>query len=501
MHSRSRKGDRVDDGNDRATLAPLAEAVRSGAVTAKTLVEESMRRIDAARDLGAVIRVVDPQGRLDAERLDGRVGAGEDPGRLAGLPVLVKDSEAVAGVPTTFGSATRAAAQSEASDGLVASVLRGAGAIIVGKTNLPEFAFEGYTCNLLFGPTRNPWDRRYSPGGSSGGSGAALAAGLAPIATATDVGGSIRIPAALCGLVGLKPTAGLIAVDPSSVAPRLNGHGPIAATAADAKLLLDVLIAGAPGPGAEYPHHLRGTRRPARVLVTERLFPGPPLPDVIGHAFRSAQRALTSVVGGTVEHVASTAVFPGGFEPEDWFRIVGFEQARALGSEVLAEGASELDPAFARSMRQASALRPEEHDAALGRCSRYTREIDRLLDDDAILVSPTLTVDGWSPDGRLPGQTDVLLPSWVYNTEPANLTGHPALSLPGGLLPDGRPFGIQIIGPRFADWMLLELAAAYERVAPWPLAAPGYRPFTIDTLCASPFGGPGNAGATQSVTT
>ena len=192
----------------------------------------SLERIERLNPpINAVISVRE-QAVDEARALDGRIAAGEDVGPLAGIPLLVKDMEDVEGVPSTYGSLVFADAPAAAADGLIPRRLKAAGAIVVGKTNQPEFAFAGFTDNLLYGATRNPWNLEASPGGSSGGSAAAMAAGMAPIATATDGGGSIRIPAGCCGLVGLKPTNGVIGRDagpeldrPLDVRPaRLDGR-------------------------------------------------------------------------------------------------------------------------------------------------------------------------------------------------------------------------------------------------------------------------------------
>ena len=202
-------------------LAELAKEVREERVAPDDLVASSLRRIEASNgDLNAVVALRDEAAFADAAAMAHRIAAGRDPGPLAGLPVLVKDSEDVAGLVTTHGSLVLADDPPASGDGLVVSRLRGAGAIVVGKTNVPEFEFEGFTANRLFGPTRNPWAPDWSPGGSSGGSGAALAAGMAPIATGSDGGGSVRIPAAFCGLAGLKPTNGIIGREPH---PGLDG--------------------------------------------------------------------------------------------------------------------------------------------------------------------------------------------------------------------------------------------------------------------------------------
>ncbi len=200
----------------------LADAVRTRRVSSRQLIERALERISRLDgQLNAVVALRGDAALEEALALDARVAAGDDPGPLAGVPVLVKDLEDVAGLRTTRGSVLFADAAPARQDGLTPARLRAAGAIVVGKTNLPEFATEGYSANLVFGATRNPWGLEWSPGGSSGGSGAALAAGLAPIATATDGGGSVRIPAALCGLVGIKPTNGLIARQPDSRLDRL----------------------------------------------------------------------------------------------------------------------------------------------------------------------------------------------------------------------------------------------------------------------------------------
>ncbi len=209
----------------------------------------------------------------DARAMDERIAAGEDPGALAGLPLLVKDMEDVAGMPSTFGSLTFADAPPAAVDGLVPRRLRAAGAIVVGKTNQPEFAFAGFTTNALYGTTTNPWGTDWSPGGSSGGSGAALAAGMAAIATATDGGGSIRIPAAFCGLAGLKPTNGVIGRDPIPDWIDLSTFGPLATSIADVRLLLSLEAGPVPGDPSALPFPLpmrrgvadaRPRRRPVR---------------------------------------------------------------------------------------------------------------------------------------------------------------------------------------------------------------------------------------------
>ena len=194
-------------------ISRLARLISSKEISCVELVERSLRLIEAGNPgIGAVVAFRAEQAVDEAASQDRRLAAGEDIGPLAGLPLLVKDLEDVAGMVTTQGSLVYADSAPAATDGLVPGRLRSAGAIVVGKTNLPECAFEAYTDNRLFGATRNPWDPQWSPGGSSGGSAAALSAGMVALATATDGGGSARIPAAFCGLVAeirrtLRPEA------------------------------------------------------------------------------------------------------------------------------------------------------------------------------------------------------------------------------------------------------------------------------------------------------
>src|SRR5262245_30536090 len=245
-------------------LASLAEAVREGKISPRELVEESLRRIDAANgDLNAVVRVRE-EALAEADSL-----SDERRGPLAGLPLLVKDLTDVEGLPTTYGTHLYGDPAPAAADATFIGRLRAAGAIVVGKTNTPSFGWNAFTDNKLFGASRNPWNLERSPGGSSGGSAAALAAGLAPLATSTDGGGSVRIPASMSGLVGYKPTQGLIGRD---YAPRwmtFSTSGATGATVADVMLEMSVLAGPTPtdinalAPGSVAVEAVR----PARVLA------------------------------------------------------------------------------------------------------------------------------------------------------------------------------------------------------------------------------------------
>jgi Asp-tRNA(Asn)/Glu-tRNA(Gln) amidotransferase A subunit family amidase len=457
------------------SLTDLAAAVRERRVSAEELVRTSLERIERLdAPLNAVIRV--REGALDDAR---SVDEGEPVGPLAGLPLLVKDNEDCAGLPTTFGSLLRADAPPASEDCESVERLRAAGAIVVGKTNVPEFAFEGFTSNRLYGDTRNPWALDRSPGGSSGGSAAALISGMVPLATATDGGGSIRIPAAFCGLVGLKPTNGMIGRRPPPSWIDLSTKGPLATSIADARLLLEVLRGPVAGDPAALPWWSpREGAFPERVIAAPRLVGHDvPLPGPVADAFSRAVAGLEQVLDVAVEWVEPP------FAPQiddDWFTMVAVEELTWIGRDVAAARADELTPYVRTALGIAARISLDDYLAARRRRFAYTRTMDELVGQDGILVCPTMCVVGFPADGRLPGDDDQGTDSLHYNNQPANVTGHPSLSVPAGVHADGSPFGLQITGPRFADDMVLAVGEAWEAANQWPLVAPGYEPFAVE---------------------
>lgn len=456
-------------------LARLAREVAAHTRSAEDLVAESIARIERAADLNAVVCLRADRALAEARALDAALLRGQRAGPLAGLPLLVKDIEDAAGLPTTFGSLLHAGDPPASSDAWIPARLRRAGAIVVGKTNTPEFAFEAYTANRVFGATRNPWAPAYSPGGSSGGSAAALAAGLAALATATDGGGSIRIPAALCGLVGIKPTNGVVARNPLPDWIDLSTHGPMCQSVADLAVLLRLEAGPAPGDPSVQERWRLGTLRPPKlVFASRRLGSTDPIEPGVERLFTDALRAIESDLHIPVELVDLDRIFPGGIDPEDWFRVAGPEQAHRIGQATLERDADSFDPVFLHWMQLALRVPIEDHLAARFRSFRYARELDELLGTDRVLITPPLTVKGWSPDGRLPGAKGAGLPSWVFNTGEVNMTGHPAMSLPAGRHPEGVPFGIQVVGPRFRENLLFGFATRWEEARPWPLVADGF---------------------------
>ena len=457
-------------------LHEIAASVRQGQVSAEALVAESLGRIERLDGpINAVVLTRGDGAFADAAAIDARVEAGEDPGPLSGLPLLVKDNEDAAGLPTTFGSLLREHAEPAERDCEVVSRFRAAGAIVVGKTNLPEFAFEGFTANRLFGETHDPWALDWSPGGSSGGSGAALAAGMAPLATGTDGGGSIRIPAAFCGLVGLKPTGGLIGHDPTPSWIDLSTKGPLASSVADAALLLEVMrgptpvrrrryrcgrLAPTPGRRASWRHRawsttVRSRRRSMR-------------------SFEEALAGLETATGLTVERVAPP--FTEQID-EDWFTTVGVEELTWLGREVLVDRPTTSPRTCGGRWRS----QPRSRSTPISRpAAAASRSRGRSTSSSAPTRCSSRRRCAWrgsSPTAARPARTG-------RRRRPPRTTRRPRTSR--GIRPSrSRPAArrtacrsvMQITGPRFADDLVLAVGAAWEAADAWPFAAPGYTPF------------------------
>lgn len=459
-------------------LSLLAARIRDRSISCVELVDHSLRLIeDGNTRLNAVVALRAEAALSEAAEQDRLLAGGAEPLPLTGLPALVKDLEDVAGMRTTRGSQLLADAPPAISDGLVPGRLRAAGALVVGKTNLPEDAFEGYSANLLYGATRNPWGNDWSPGGSSGGSAAALSAGMVPIATATDGGGSARIPAAFCGLVGLKPTNGQVGRSPIPSWIDLSTDGPMAHTVDDVALLFSLIRGPVAGDPSALPfwHPDQGPAR-LRLLAAPRTVDWGPLDPDLQAAFSAALATLESDLGLPVELLAPAEVCPGGNADEDWFVLCCTEQAHQWGREVLTDQADRFDPVFLQHMRNGLATTIDDYLAARRRRFDYVRHLDLLLGDDGILVTPTLAMTAQHADGRMLGAETPGTSEQALNTCLQNLTGHPAMSVPAGQLPNGLPFGLQFTGPRFRDDLLFALGKRWEVAQPWPWYAPGFEP-------------------------
>lgn len=446
-------------------LEELSSKVRSGEIDPIDLVNESLRRIEAAKPLNAVVAVFAEEAHALAQ-LHPRTGP------LAGLPFLVKDMARVKGHVTTSGSKLYAEGPVDDVDDSVVSRLREAGAIIIGRTNSPEFGATAYTTNMVYGATRNPWNTEKSPGGSSGGSAAALAAGLTPIATTSDGGGSVRGPASATGLVGYKPSMGAIG---RNVLPRwidFSTQGTTGRSVADVVYEATITHGPAIGDFLALPLHSVGLtpNMPRRVLAC-RTFRTDVDPDIEAN-YESMIDALISS-GVNVERVAS---------PSDndtiwnWFIMSTAQLTQSLRHEE--HRWHELSDYVQAQLKFGASVTIDQYIAAQRKRHEISIRFDELLGTDAVLLTPTSNARSWPAEGPLParaGTTDD--PMVTLNTPDANFTGHPATSVPMGLDDNGVPCGIHITGPRFEDRLTLGLASHIEQIVPWPLVAPGYTPF------------------------
>ncbi len=458
----------------------MAEAVSSGRRSATETTTLALERLERGNRLLNVLASSTFDDALEAAKA---FDDNPHPLSLAGVPALVKDLEDLAGSPTRKGSLALRDAPLASRDGVVPSRLRAAGAVIVGKSTLSEFAIEGYTANLLTGVTVNPWNRDYSPGGSSGGSAAAIAAGLVGVATATDGGGSIRIPASLCGLVGLKPTNGMIGRWPAPDWIDYSTDGPFATSSDDLRLLYNVMIGPIPGdpnaPPREFIEQMvRWDDRPPRLVAVERTSPFGPLPNDVARCFHDATNAFADLFHARVEWHDVEGFFPDGDPDLDWFTVATAEHVASLGRSWVEEHMGEFHISTQEFLTSGLRVTVEEYLAARRRRYYYVRTMDDLLADGGLLLTPTVASAGWLADGRLDDSSDVHgLPPHVYSTAMQNVTGHPAVSIPFGMLRSGLPFGLQVTAARYHDVRLLDVTSIVEGAFPWPRTAPGYESF------------------------
>ncbi|MGA2969486.1 MAG: amidase, partial [Acidimicrobiales bacterium] len=307
-------------------ITALSKAVRDQRLSATRLVTASITRLEAAGELNVLAERAYDDALLEAKRFDGE----RSDGALAGIPTLIKDLEDWQGHPTRKGSLALRDAPDAVSNGVVPSRLISAGAIVLGKSTLPEFAIEGYTANELTGVTRNPWNPDYSPGGSSGGSAAAQVAGLVGVGTATDGGGSIRIPASLCGLVGIKPTNGMIGRWPAPDWIDYSTDGPFATAVDDLRLLYDVMIGPVPGdpssPPRSFPSQMaRHEGRPITLFAADRTSPLGPLPPAVHSVFHEAVEVFAGLFGLRADWRDPEGFFSDGDPDLDWFTVTTAE--------------------------------------------------------------------------------------------------------------------------------------------------------------------------------
>ncbi|BDG74450.1 amidase [Roseomonas fluvialis] len=434
--------------------------------------------------LNCFVALDEDRARAAAAAAEQAVMAGAPLGPLHGVPVHVKDLLDVAGLRTTHGSAIHAQAKPAARDDVLVTRLRGAGAIIIGKTTTPEFGVKGLTDGPSFGVTRNPWNLDRTSGGSSGGAAAAVAAGLGPLGLGTDGAGSIRGPAACCGVVGLKPTLGLVPADTARDAFGNNTYaGPLARSVTDAATMHAVLA----GPSALDPWSLgaAGAARPmSPMLMGEDLsalrigyVPRCANPRVAADVAANTRATLDAwaVMGAVVEEVQ---------DPIDWIEYEGRVLYQAnfavFCAPYLPEWRDRMDPVTVAFMERGAQFALADFRNAQFARTRLFRAVQALFDRYDMLVMPTMTrtalpaaFDAANDDVMVDGVAcGITRQGWTSPQYPFNLTGHPAISLPSGFGADGLPTAVQVVGRWGAEADVLRVGALLERAMPWAHRTP-----------------------------
>jgi len=466
----------------------LAAAVRSGERSARSVVDEHLEAIRSGEpEIHAFNLVLADEALAAADEVDRRVAAGEDPGPLAGVPVALKDNLCTRGVPTTCSSRILEG-WLPPYDATVVERLAAAGAVVVGKTNLDEFAMGSSTENSAFGVTRNPLDLTRVPGGSSGGSAAAVAAGFAPLALGSDTGGSIRQPAALCGVVGVKPTYGAVSrYGLVAFASSLDQIGPFARTVSDAALLLEAIgghdprdSTSIPEPAASLTEVLDRGVEGLRIGVIEELS-GDGL-EGIADDVRSRLGEAASALAAAGATVETTSVPSTVYGLSAYYVIAPAEASSNLarydgvryGLRVDAPNAGDMNTATRtagfgdevkrRIMLGTYALSAGYYDAYYGKSQKVrtliVQDFARAYEEFDLLLCPT------APTTAFPIGEKTADPMTMYLNDvctiPSNLAGHPAMSVPFGVGDDGMPVGVQILAPAMGEPTMFQAAAVLE---------------------------------------
>jgi aspartyl-tRNA(Asn)/glutamyl-tRNA(Gln) amidotransferase subunit A len=449
----------------------LAALIRAKRLSPVEVVDAALARIERLNPaLNCFAAVTAEEARDAAVAAEVAVMTGEALGPLHGVPVSIKDLVFTRRVATTGGSRLFADHVPE-EDAVCVERLKGAGAIILGKTTTPEFGHKGVTDSPLFGVTRNPWNPALTPGGSSGGAGAAVAAGLGPLAIGTDGGGSIRVPASFCGIYGLKPSFGRVPQAPGFPGWETLSHtGPMTRTVRDAALMLDVIA----GPDDRDRYSLPAAGRSFLAACDEDLAGlsvawTPDLgyarvdPEVADLCAAAAERFES--FGGHVEVVS-----PSWDDPEEIFRVMAGAETWSVWGERLPGDGEKMDRSLRAFLKFGATVTAAQYLRAQRRRHELWTEVQRFLARFDLLITPTVAVPPFEV-GRpglnaINGQPCSPL-GWMPFCFPFNLTGQPAATVPVGFTRAGLPVGLQIVGRRHADHTVLAASAAFEAAQPW----------------------------------
>lgn len=447
------------------TATGIAEAVQRGSLHPRRAVSEALDRI-AKRDgeIGAFQTLRAAAARTEADSLASRPDLASLP--LAGVPIAIKDNVAVSGEPMRQGSAATSA-RPQTQDHPVVARLRAAGAVIVGITRMPELGLYAVT-DSVYGVTRNPWNLKRTAGGSSGGSGAAVAAGMVPVAHGTDGLGSVRIPAASCGLIGIKPGTGVV---PSELGSTnwygMAENGVLATNSADGALLLSVM-AGAPGLADLVP--------PGRLLVVAAATNSPLVGVRPDSAYVRAVNSVATILARTGNevhladfHYSQRSVM---YAFARWFACAA-DEVRSVGGAAHVESRVRTQARLGRWIRKSPAMDPRLRETLVAEADQFLAAYDLLL--TPALARPPVPARAWSTGSLRRTMFGTL--TWTPYLAPWNVAGFPAIVVPTGKLhPRTRtPLAVQIVAKPGSEGLLLGVAAALERFRPWPAVAPAYR--------------------------
>lgn len=452
-----------------STARDQAAAVRAREISARELLELHLTRIGQRNpELNAIVSLDEDRARASADEADAALASGAEVGPLHGLPFAVKDTHALQGWRTTYGSPIFADAVADHDDLLVERV-RAAGAVFVGKTNVPEFAAGSHTFNKVFGVTRNPVDPSRSAGGSSGGAACALAAGMVPLADGSDMGGSLRNPASFCGVVGMRPSLGRVPEWPLyNQWESTSVGGPLARNVGDLALLLSVLAGPDPrapqalgDPGSTFappltPASLDGLRVACSVDLGGALVVDHGVADVV-----RTSAARLSDAGATVTEAAPDLSLA-----DDTFRTLRAWHFQAKFATLLAENPTSFKPSLEANIRAGESLTGADVARAYTQRTALSETMRHFFGDHDVLVLPTSQVPPFPVEQEFPetinGQEMPDYLAWMRSAWFITVTGCPAISVPAGTSADGLPIGIQLVARHGADRELLEVAAAVE---------------------------------------
>jgi aspartyl-tRNA(Asn)/glutamyl-tRNA(Gln) amidotransferase subunit A len=445
------------------TIEQFGRELRAHTISAREYTERCVQRIDELQPkLNAFIRVMREEALRDAETADRELAAGRDRGPLHGVPIAVKDLIDIKGVPTTAASRVRDG-HVAAADAPVITHLRDAGAVLIGKTNLDEFAFGTTSETSAFGLVRNPIDPRRTPGGSSGGSAVAVATGMALAALGTDTGGSIRIPAACCGIVGLKPTIGEISTEAVVPLSTTFDHlGPFAGNVPDTALVYRTLMGGR---GADVSRSAADLSRSASDL--RLAIPRGYLSDLLDADVRACFDEALARLRGAGARISDVEIPNAVLTPAVYVHIHSSEGA-AYHARTLDSHADRYTPAVRRRLEVGRYVMAEDYVRAMEGRDALRREVDAALAGVDAFVLPTLPIPA-PPIGAesvvINGREEPVRALMLRHTQLFNVTGNPAISLPCGFTSQRLPVGLQLVGHRARTDDLLSVARICEDIA------------------------------------